>query len=164
MEQYALAAALYGLCGVVCLWVTVFDAQCGGWARRLQVCGPKANVKAAAHVHAALEQALDQQWGAFKNLFAWPTRRDRTSFMCSLLEAVCERHGTLPLPTADEGPSRAEDLDLGSWFHRRHPVRFDEGEASDRGETEPWKLGLFAGSKVEIRPPPPDAAAHLGSD
>ena len=155
-EQYALASALQGLCGVVCLWTTVFDTDRGRWAHRLHINGPtEATVQNASQVHTALDRAMEREWRTFKNIYDWPTRRERTAFACAFLEAVCERYEPSTHPTDDEGSRRAEDLDLGQWLHQRHPVRFEDGESSDRGETEPWALGFFAGSNVQIHTPLP---------
>jgi len=150
-EQYALSSALHGICGVVCLWTTVFDTDRGRWARRLQINGPtEAAVQTASQVHAALERAVDQHWMAFKNLYDWPTRRERTAFACALFEAVFERYGRLSNHVVAGSPGREDDRDRCRWFHQRHPIHFERGEASDRGEPEAWAAGLVAGGGLDL--------------
>jgi hypothetical protein len=134
------------------IWVPSYAVREGKEGRVLEVCGTRANLDVAAHVHGFLTEAAGRLWRDHKTARGLTGDRERRHFILGVMIGFAEKLRAQSEHNRVEGLVWRGDPELSGYLRRRHPRRRQGGRLGFR-RTATYEHGRRAGSEIVLHRP-----------
>ena len=137
---------------VEAIWVPVYRPLEGKRASVLEICGTRANLAMARHVHDFLHAAAERLWAAYKRERGITKNRDRRTFLAGVMEGFEAKLDAQKTSLREEGLVWVPGASLRQYFRARHPhVRSVSSAGNARNEA--FAEGHRAGRDIVLSRP-----------
>ena len=134
------------------IWVPSYAVREGREGRVLEVCGTRANLDVAAHVHGFLLEAAARLWRDHKAARKLTGDRERRHFILGVMIGFADKLRAQSAHDRVEGLIWRGDPELDGYLRRRHPRRRTGGRIGFR-QTATYEHGRRAGSQIVLHRP-----------